>query len=206
MINATRKTGSTHCHVEKEETPVRGGGVCVALARRRGCGRLGDSSEPDARRIYGIDLMVDQNSHDAHKTASVFARRPILTGIFVGLGSLAPHFFLPPQASLGFAAVLVALIAGIYFGFAVINGSPRDQFVEFSVAGAFAVVGLLGLLVWPILLPVAYFGHALWDFAHHNRARLSLVAIPQWYVPWCVVIDVIIGAGLIILWSSRGIV
>jgi hypothetical protein len=205
MINATRKTGSTHCHVEKEETRGRGGGVCVVVARRRRCSRVGDHPEPDARRNEGLDLIVDQNSHHAHKTASVFARRPILTGFIVGLGSLSPHFLLPPRASLGFAAVLVALIAGIYFGFAVINGLPRNQFVEFSVAGAFAVAGLLGLLLWPILLPLAYFGHAQWDFAHHNRARLSLVAIPQWYVPWCVVIDVIIGAGLLAVWSDRGI-
>ena len=205
MISATRKTGSTHCHVEKEETPVRGGGVCVIVAWRRGCRRLGDRPEADARRNDRLDLIVDENSHRAHKTASVFGRRPILTGFLVGLGSLSPHFMLPPQASLGFAAILVALIAGIYFGFAVINGSPRNQFVEFNVAGAFAVVGLVGLLLWPILLPLAYFGHALWDFAHHNRSPLSLVAIPQWYVPWCVVIDVIIGAGLLAVWSDRGI-
>ena len=76
--------------------------------------------------------------------------------------------------------MLIGLIAGIYFGFAVVNGSARDQFVEFNVTGLFAVAGLLGLLLWPILLPLAYFGHALWDLAHHNRSRLSLVAIPQW--------------------------
>jgi len=142
-------------------------------------------------------------NHD-HGT-SPFARRPILTGIAVGIGSLAPHAFLPAQASLGFAAVLIALIAGIYFGFAVVNGSPRDQFVEFNMSGAFAVAGLLGLLYWPLLLPLAYFGHAAWDLAHHNRWRLPLVAIPQWYVPWCVVIDVIVGTGLLIIWRGDGL-
>jgi hypothetical protein len=34
---------------------------------------------------------------------------------------------------------------------------------------------------------------------------LSLVAIPQWYVPWCIVIDVIVGAGLIVIWKIDGI-
>ena len=144
------------------------------------------------------------HSHE-HGTASVFARRPILTGVAVGAGSLAPHFFLPADASLGFAAVLIALIAGIYFGFAVMNGSARDQFVEFNVTGLFAVAALVGLLVWPILLALAYFGHALWDLAHHNKSRLSLVSIPQWYVPWCVIIDVIIGAGLLLIWRANGI-
>lgn len=147
-------------------------------------------------------------SHDAchDENASIFASRPLLTGVAVGLASLAPHLFLPPQASLGFAAVVVALVAGIYFGFAVINGSGRDQIVEFNVAGLFAVAGLLGLLRWQILLPLAYFGHALWDLAHHNRSRLSLVEIPHWYVPWCIVIDVIIGSGLLVVWTSDGIV
>ena len=143
----------------------------------------------------------DQTRHGS----SLFEKRPLLTGIAVGVATLLPHAFLPPQASLGFAAVLIALIAGIYFGFAVVNGSARDQFVEFNVAGLFAVAGLLGLLLWPVLLPLAYLGHALWDLAHHNRSRLSLVSIPQWYVPWCIVIDVIIGAGLLVIWTSDGI-
>jgi hypothetical protein len=142
--------------------------------------------------------------HD-HPPPSVFAARPVLTGAAVGVGSLAPHAFLPPQASLGFAAVLIALIAGIYFGFAVMSGSARHQFVEFNVTGLFAVTALLGLLFWPVLLPLAYFGHAAWDLAHHNKARLSLVSIPQWYVPWCVVIDVIIGAGLLVIWNRDGL-
>jgi hypothetical protein len=150
--------------------------------------------------------MTDDALHEHGHPASAFARRPVLTGIAVGIGSLLPHAFLTPQASLGFAAVLIALIAGIYFGFAVVNGSPRDQFVEFNISGLFAVAGLLGLLHWPIILPLAYFGHAAWDFAHHNKARLPLVAIPQWYVPWCVVIDVIVGAGLLAIWRLDGLI
>ena len=145
------------------------------------------------------------NSH-SHQHTSIFSERPILTGVAVGVVSLLPHFFISPEASLGFAAILIALIAGIYFGFAVVNGSNRDQLVEFNVTGLFALSALLGLLLWPLLLPIAYFAHACWDFAHHNRARLSLVAIPQWYVPWCVVIDVIIGAGLLVLWRSHGLI
>jgi len=140
-----------------------------------------------------------------HRRSSIFARRPVLTGIVIGVASLLPHVFLPPEASLGYAAILIALIAGIHFGFAVVNGSPRDQMVELNVTGLFAVAGLLGLLYWPLLLPLAYFAHALWDLAHHNRSRLSLVAIPRWYVPWCVVIDVIVGAGLLVVWRGNGI-
>jgi hypothetical protein len=147
---------------------------------------------------------MSAHSH-VHQPPSLFAKSPILTGIAVGIASLLPHAFLAPQASLAFAALLIALIAGIYFGFAVINGSPRDQMVEFNVTGLFAVTALVGLTVSPILLPLAYFGHALWDFAHHNKSRLALVSIPQWYVPWCVVIDVIVGTGLFVIWRVDGL-
>jgi hypothetical protein len=152
----------------------------------------------------GIQMEHSGHAHD-HRSASAFAKRPILTGAAIGFGSLAPHFFLTAEASLGFAAVLIGLIAGIYFGFAVMNGTVRDQFVEFTVAGFFAVSAIFGLLLWPILLPLAYLGHGLWDLAHHNKSRLSLVAIPRWYVPWCAVIDVIIAAGLIGIWTAHGI-
>ncbi len=80
---------------------------------------------------------------------SIFARRPVLTGIAVGVATLVPHAFLAPQASVGYAAIVIALIAGIYFGFAVMNGSPRDQMVEFNVTGLFSLAGVLGLLFWP---------------------------------------------------------
>jgi 4-amino-4-deoxy-L-arabinose transferase-like glycosyltransferase len=136
----------------------------------------------------------------------VFARFPVLTGLAVGAVTLAPHAFLSPEGSVAFAAVVIALIAGVYFGFAVMNGSPRDQFVEFNVTGLFTVAGLVGLLLWPLVIPLAYFGHAAWDFAHHGRLRLPLVAIPAWYVPWCVVIDVIVGAGLLLIWRNHGLI
>lgn len=141
---------------------------------------------------------------DAKERPSIFSSRPILTGVAVGAASLLPHLFMSTEASRGFAAILIALIAGIYFGFAVVNGSNREQLVELNVAGLFAIAALLGLLLWPLLLPLAYVAHACWDVAHHNRAQLSLVAIPQWYVPWCAVIDVIIGAGLVVLWRGNG--
>lgn len=146
------------------------------------------------------------STQHSHRPPSVFAERPLLTGIAVGIATLAPHTFLPPEASLGFAAIVIALIAGIYFGFAVMNGSLRDQLVEFNVTGLFAIAALLGLLLWPVLLPIAYFAHAAWDFAHHNRLSAPLVRIPAWYVPWCVVIDVIVGIGLIAIWRGHGLI
>lgn len=151
---------------------------------------------------------MSATSHDSHEHArgSVFARRPLLSSIAVGIGTLLPHAFLPAAASVAYAAVVMALIAGVYFGFAVMNGNGRDQLVEFTVTGLFTVTALLGLLFLPLLLPLAYLAHAAWDFAHHARVRLPLVAIPQWYVPWCVIVDVLVGAGLLLIWRHAGII
>ena len=81
---------------------------------------------------------------DCKQRTSIFSSRPILTGVAVGAASLLPHLFMSPEASRGFAAILIALIAGIYFGFAVVNGSNREQLVELNVAGLFAISALLG--------------------------------------------------------------
>jgi hypothetical protein len=130
---------------------------------------------------------------------------PRETAVIIGILSVVPHLFLPRAASLGFAAVLMGVIAGVYFGFAVMKGALREQITELSVAGGFGLAALLGLTVNPWLLPGAYLSHAFWDFAHHNRARLKLVSIPQWYVGWCATIDVLTALGLAAVWRSTGI-
>jgi hypothetical protein len=136
---------------------------------------------------------------------SIFARRPVATGITVGVVSLVPHFFLSPEISLAFAAVLLGVVAGVYFGFAVMRGSNLQQQIEFNVAFLFAIAALLGMGVSPWFIPLAYLTHGLWDFAHHNGAGLGLVPIPQWYIPWCVIIDCILGVGLIAIWFWNGV-
>jgi hypothetical protein len=136
---------------------------------------------------------------------SIFARYPIVTGVAIGVAALVPHFFLSPELSLAFAAVLLGIVAGVYFGFAVMKGSNFQQQVEFNVASLFGIAALLGIGISAWFLPVGYIAHGLWDFAHHNRASLRLVSIPQWYIPWCVVIDLIIGFGLVVIWHWNGL-
>ena len=116
-----------------------------------------------------------------------------------------PHLFLSPEMSLAFAAILLGVVAGVYFGFAVVRGSNLQQQIEFNVASLFAIAALLGIGVSPWFLPAAYLAHGLWDFAHHNSAKLRLVSIPQWYIPWCVVIDCVVGLGLVVVWHWNGV-
>jgi len=129
----------------------------------------------------------------------------VLTGIVVGAVSLFPHFFLHDDVSLALAAVLLGIVAGVYFGFAVVNGDNREQMIEFNMASAFGIAALLGLVISPWFIPAAYAAHALWDLAHHNKSNMKLVAIPQWYIPWCIVIDLIIAIGLILIWTKSGV-
>jgi hypothetical protein len=143
--------------------------------------------------------------HHAAPSESIFARYPLATANGVSVISLAPHFFLSPELSLAFAAILLGVIAGVYFGFAVMRGSNLQQQIEFNVSFLFVIAALLGIGVSPWFLPLAYLAHGAWDLAHHNRSNLRLVSIPQWYIPWCVIIDVIVGLGLIAVWHWNGV-
>jgi hypothetical protein len=136
---------------------------------------------------------------------SIFARFPIATGIAVGIVSLLPHLFISSQVSLAFAATTMGLVAGVYFGFAVMRGNNVQQQIEFNVTSLFLFAALLGVAVNPWFIPLALLAHCLWDFAHHNSVNSRLVSIPQWYIPWCVVIDVIVGLGLIVIWHWNGV-
>src|SRR5262245_7358298 len=137
--------------------------------------------------------------------SSIFAARPIATGIVVGIATLLPHPLLPPDLSLSLAAIVMGMVAGVYFGFAVMRGNNFQQQVEFNVSLLFVIAALLGVWVSPWFIPAAFLAHGLWDSAHHNRANLRLVSIPQWYIPWCVIIDIIVGIGLIVLWLRNGL-
>jgi len=141
----------------------------------------------------------------ADQGQSIFSQYTFGTAIGIALLSLAPHAFLLPQPSLQFASILVSVIAGVYFGFAVSGGTTAQQLTELFVAMMFGLAAFLGVLWSAWFLPLSYLTHAVWDLAHHNRFRLKLVAIPQWYVPWCATIDIIVGLGLIAVWRHSGV-
>lgn len=96
-------------------------------------------------------------------------------------------------------------MAGVYFGFGVMRGNNVQQQIEFNVSFLFAFAALLGLGISPWFIPAAFLADGLWDFAHHNSVNSRLVSIPQWYIPWCVIIDVIVGLVLIVIWQWNGV-
>jgi hypothetical protein len=85
-------------------------------------------------------------------------------------------------------------------GFAVINGREQAFVSEVTVAITFAALALCGLVISPWIIPVGLMGHAVWDMLHHRKSHL-LTDVPKWYVPFCIIIDVILAAVLALSWA-----
>ena len=122
---------------------------------------------------------------------------PHFAGAIVGLSSLPIHLVLGERTSHLFGAFALVFIAAIYIGFAVADGRRMIIAIEGTVASIFFICALASLLTTHWLIPIAYLLHAGWDYAHHCVDT----AMPRWYIPFCAVVDIVIAAGLIIIWQ-----
>ena len=93
-------------------------------------------------------------------------------------------------------ALGLALIASIYIGFAVADGRAAVIAVESSVAGIFVVVAAAAVTATPWLLVVGLTGHGLKDLWQHRR---KFVANTRWWPPFCLVVDWVAAAILVLL-------
>lgn len=132
--------------------------------------------------------------------AAGLTRHPAMAGAVLSLLSLPAHLWLPEAISVQFAAVILGLVAGIYAGFALLDGRPRILAVEGLAALAFVVLALAGLAWSPWLIPAAYVLHGVWDFFHHRQISTKT---PSWYPPMCAVYDWVFAAGLCAFWILR---
>lgn len=130
---------------------------------------------------------------------TVAVRAPVWIG--AGLfGITAPlHVFLELHASIAVAAVTLALIGGAYVGFGAADGRRRVFWSELGVAILFGTAAVLGLLWHWFALPLGLALHAIWDLLHHNSRKLAWV--PEWYIPLCVIYDILAAAFLILLYG-----
>jgi hypothetical protein len=118
---------------------------------------------------------------------------PVVWGLAVGaVQAASPLAFWWLDASTVLALEL-ALIAGVYIGFAVADGRPAVIAVECSVAAAFVVVAAVGVTSSPWLLVAGYVAHGLKDFW---QERTGYVAGTRWWPPFCAAIDWLV-AGVI---------
>ena len=93
-------------------------------------------------------------------------------------------------------ALSLALIAAAYIGFAVADGRPRVIAVEVGVAAAFVVVAAAGVTGPAWLLVAGFIGHGFKDLWQHRR---HFVANTRWWPPFCLVIDWVVAAILVVL-------
>ena len=132
----------------------------------------------------------------------VTRHRPAMIGAVLATASLPAHLLLRPAASHQLAALLLVLVAGIYVGFALQDGRPRQVAVEALTASAFVSAAAAGLWLTPWVIPTAYILHGGWDIAHHRRVA---TAMPRWYIPFCATFDLVFAAGLIAAWLPRSL-
>lgn len=116
----------------------------------------------------------------------------LAAGAVLGGVTLIIPALLSDRDAFSFLAVLLALIAGVYLGYAIQDGRPRAALTEEVGIVVFAVLATVALstgdAVW---LAAGLFGHALWDAVHHPRGIDTAVA--WWYVPLCIGFDVVVG-------------
>ena len=117
--------------------------------------------------------------------------------------SLPLHLVVPAETSVVLASLTLALIAGVYLGFAFSDGRLSVMLTELFVALAFTAAALAGAMSWPVWIAVALGAHGLWDWAHH-RERVP-THMPRWYVPFCAVFDWVYAAGLLGIWWKEGV-
>ena len=140
-----------------------------------------------------------RESTNPDRTGADLTRSPV--GFAIALFSItAPiHLLTDTETSISIAAITLALIGGAYIGLAVADGRPRVFWSEIAVALLFGAAAVFGILWHWAALPIGLTLHAGWDLMHHNSHRLA--RIPKWYVPFCVVYDLLAAGFLILLYG-----
>ena len=123
-------------------------------------------------------------------------RAPLLWGVVVGVLQVASSYafwWLDPATVYALGLIL---IAAVYIGFAVADGRRIVLVVECCVTTVFVLLGAAGVTGPLWLLVVGYAGHGLKDLWQH---RTHFVSTTRWWPPFCLVIDWIVAAVLVLL-------
>ena len=134
--------------------------------------------------------------HTANPLTERSLRAPVLWGVVWGVIQAAVplgFWWLDPATVY---ALSIALIAAVYIGFAVADGRPRVIAVEVAVAAAFVVVAAAGVTGPAWLLVLGFVGHGFKDLWQHRR---QFVANTRWWPPFCLVVDWVVAAILLLL-------
>jgi hypothetical protein len=123
-------------------------------------------------------------------------RAPVLWGVVWGVIQAASPLGFWWLAPATVYALSLALIAAVYIGLAVADGRPRVIAVETVVAAVFVVVAAAGVTgpAWLVVAGLA--GHGVKDLWQHRR---QFVANTRWWPPFCLVVDWVAAAILVVL-------
>ena len=113
-------------------------------------------------------------------------RGPVLWGLAFGAIQAASPLALWWLDQATVQALLLALIAAVYIGFAVADGRPKVIAVESSITGAFVLLAAAAVTGSAWLLVLGYAGHGLKDFW---QERSHYVAGTRWWPPFCAAVD-----------------
>lgn len=130
--------------------------------------------------------------------STILARFPMQSGVIFGLVPLPVHIFLPTALSQQLAGITVVLIAGVYIGYAFKDGRKHVIAIELSTALVFAAAAWLGINGVPQAILAVLVLHGIWDLLHH---RMIDTEVPRWYVPFCAVVDWVMAASLLMIWT-----
>ena len=122
-------------------------------------------------------------------------RAPVLWGLAFGAIQAASPLALWWLDQATVQALLLAMIAAVYIGFAVADGRPKVIAVECTIAGAFVLLAAASVTGSAWLLVLAYTGHGLKDFWQERR---HYVANTRWWPPFCAAVDWLVALVLVI--------
>lgn len=95
---------------------------------------------------------------------------------------------------------IIAAVFSIIMNFTYITEAYyRREFVnlEAIVASVLIAASVLGVVISPVFIIAAIFGHGVWDVAKHNGAGVPFFS---WYTLSCFAVDVIYSTVLLIYW------
>jgi hypothetical protein len=137
--------------------------------------------------------------------SSVHSRRfwlqsqPLSVGVGLVVLTVAVSELLPPSLAADLHAMVLVFIAAQYAGFASLDGGGRAMAMEFAGIGLFCGLAVLGLWVCAPIQILGYAGHAAWDTLHHPESGFGATII-GWYVPFCVVYDILVASYLVVVY------
>ncbi|SLN45675.1 hypothetical protein ROJ8625_02202 [Roseivivax jejudonensis] len=128
---------------------------------------------------------------------------PLLAGLLFGAATIGLLRITGMDRDRATGPILLSAIALFYPVFAVENGTGREIALHGAIALAFLAAAVIGHRFGLMLVAIAMIGHGLFDIAVH---AVPNGPAPRWWGPFCLGVDVVLGAWLLVArpWRKAG--